>query len=562
MVPTRVTVVSEGESSSLHDKLASLYIDVDFEEADINSVVTYLKEKSKELDPSGEGINFVVKIPQEVTEEIEVSLNLSKVPLDEVLRHLCKNVGLQYRVQDKTVLIGTHDLDDLETRFIKVRSYLISRVVGASFSSDSSSSYDNSGDGPMMGRSTSTSNRSSNSARPTNGLGNKSSSNNSNSSFSVEDSFEDIDFDSIFENASTIQIESVNSDMLRNYFSDRGVPFDVEGATIAYDARAGKLTVTNTPDNLRKLETLIRELDVENPQVLVEAKILEVTVDDIREFGFDWLLTHADDSNPNWNFTINTDIGTSPGSNNLLINNMNILPNFGEDGLWNLSFTLNAIDRIGRTEVLATPRVIAPSGQTAFIQMVREMYFPDSWEEPEVETDCGESISLEPSYPEFGEETPVGIMLSVTPSVSPNNYTIKLTMLPSVTDLTGWADYSYNLVIADVTNLTALSSLLQQGEAFAVPLKMPELSRREVETSVKVYDGQNLVIGGMVTEHAGVTEDRIPFLGDLPLIGRLFMTSYNTSDKSNLLISVTPRLMTGDGVPVRSDSANGLPEFR
>lgn len=98
MVPTRVTVVTEGESSSLHDKLASIYVDVDFEEADINSVVTYLKEKSKELDPSGEGINFVVKIPQEVTEEIEVSLNLTKVPLDEVLRHLCKNVGLQYRV--------------------------------------------------------------------------------------------------------------------------------------------------------------------------------------------------------------------------------------------------------------------------------------------------------------------------------------------------------------------------------------------------------------------------------------------------------------------------------
>ena len=459
-------------------------------------------------------------------------------------------------------MIGTHDLDDLETRFIKVRSYLISRVVGATFSSDSSSSGGmgmGMGDGVPMGM---REDRSSSSTSTPRGIGSNNKGSSSSNTFSVEDAFDDVDFDSIFENASTVQIESVNSDMLRNYFSDRGVPFDIEGSAIAYDARAGKLSVTNTPDNLRKLETLIRELDVENPQVLVEAKILEVTVDDTREFGFDWLLTHADDSNPNWDFTINTDIGTSPGSNNLLINNMNILPNFGGDGTWNLSFTLNAIDRIGRTEVLATPRVIAPSGQTAFIQMVREMYFPDSWEEPEVETDCGESISLEPSYPEFGDETPVGIMFTVTPSVSPNNYTIKLSLLPSVTDLTGWADYSYNLVIADASNLETLSSLLQAGEAFVVPLKMPEISRREVETSVKVYDGQNLVIGGMVTEKAGVTEDRIPFLGDLPLVGRIFMSSYNTSIKSNLLISVTPRLMTGDGVPVRSDSANGLPEFR
>ena len=167
-------------------------------------------------------------------------------------------------------------------------------------------------------------------------------------------------------------------------------------------------------------------------------------------------------------------------------------------------------------------------------------------------TSCGSSVTFEPSYPEFGGPRDIGTSLTVTPTLQPNNYTIRLELNPSVTDLTGWSDYSYNYVIGDFAS----------GEEYPMTLKMPEISNREVQTTIKVYDGQTVVIGGILSDTHGQLSDRWPIFADIPLVGRLFTESAAESHKDNLIISVSTRLISGDGIPVRTNTQNGLPDFR
>ena len=71
-----------------------------------------------------------------------------------------------------------------------------------------------------------------------------------------------------------------------------------------------------------------------------------------------------------------------------------------------------------------------------------------------------------------------------------------------------------------------------------------------------------MMVGGMVLDKQVNMEDRYPILGDLPIIGRFFTKTANTSARSNLLISVSPRLISGDGIPINSRPGNGVPDFR
>jgi len=120
-----------------------------------------------------------------------------------------------------------------------------------------------------------------------------------------------------------------------------------------------------------------------------------------------------------------------------------------------------------------------------------------------------------------------------------------------VIERTGWTDYTYTI---DLGLLTGQVSALQI---------MPELSRREITTTVRVYDGEMLVLGGMLRDQISAVDDRIPVLGDLPLIGRLARTKNEQSQKINLMIFVTARLVNPDGLPVRVwDETKGLPDFR
>jgi len=532
--PVQDLITKQADRSSIASKLNDIVIPrIEFEDTSLNSVVQYLISESKDNDTSPEktGIPITLHLNADQMDQIpKITISLDDIPVGEVIRYICQSTGLKYRVGDRAVIISTEITTVMETRFFKVRGAVISTIAPATAGEeatdmmatdadiiDTATTFDATTGGTTAGGTA---------TRPA----------------------------------------SVSSEQLKAYFTERGVPFTDTDSTIAYDRRSGKLIVKNTPENLRRIETLLREIDVETPLVLIEAKFVELTQTDLEELGFEYLfskdINNAAGLNDtsSWQVTQNAStmrtLGVNASNirsplddtvNSRLINNLQWPANFGPGGRYNLSFYLHALNRSQSAEVLSAPKVIATSGTEATIRMVREEYYPESWTEPEI-TVTDTIVSIIPSYPEFGEATDVGIRFTVTPTVSPNNYTISLALHPQVLERTGWTDYSYGLVIADRETTATLI--------------MRELSRRDVETNVKVYDGETLIIGGMIRDNVSAVDDKIPGFGNIPLLGRLARTTNELGTKRNLIIFITARLVNPDGIPIRAGQTRGTFDFR
>ena len=519
-VPREMT----GNRSTLYDKLQKIMIDkILFETTDIQSILARLAALSKENDPEGVGVSIIPPPDIAVRSRKIPYLELEKVPLMEVLKYVCELAGLKYKIEDRAVLVGTEGIDDMEHGFFQVRNSLINRIAAEV--------------GPKEEKE----------EEKTGGIKDR------------VDTFTD---EGAFDEASTElkSVAPVTPEMLKQFFNDRGISFEDPNSSIAFDTKTNKLIVKNTPDNLRRMDALLKEIDIQTPLVLIEAKILEISMNAVEELGFDWTLTYLN-TNTNQRFTFgNLPVSNlyrpSSEANNKLINNMNILPNFGSDNQFNLFLSVRAIDRTDRAEVISSPRLLTTSGQEASLNVDQQRYFPDSWDDPEVTIINGTSYTYNPPVPDF-EEQAVGTIFKVTPTVSPNNYTIIVKMNTDISKMTGWSNYDYSIIIGGLMNSPADTTI---GNV-TPKMKMPEFSRRVVDTSVKIYDGETVVIGGILEDMATKKDDKWPFLGDVPMLGRLFTDSFSKSQKTNLLIFVTSRLMKGNGLPVRDSRAQGLFEF-
>ena len=519
-VPREMT----GNRSTLYDKLQKIMIDkILFETTDIQSILARLAALSKEIDPEGVGVSIIPPPDIAVRSRKIPYLELEKVPLMEVLKYVCELAGLKYKIEDRAVLVGTEGIDDMEHGFFQVRNSLINRIAAEV--------------GPKEEKE----------EEKTGGIKDR------------VDTFTD---EGAFDEASTElkSVAAVTPEMLKQFFNDRGISFEDPNSSIAFDTKTNKLIVKNTPDNLRRMDALLKEIDIQTPLVLIEAKILEISMNAVEELGFDWTLTYLN-TNTNQRFTFgNLPVSNlyrpSSEANNKLINNMNILPNFGSDNQFNLFLSVRAIDRTDRAEVISSPRLLTTSGQEASLNVDQQRYFPDSWDDPEVTIINGTSYTYNPPVPDF-EEQAVGTIFKVTPTVSPNNYTIIVKMNTDISKMTGWSNYDYSIIIGGLMNSPADTTI---GNV-TPKMKMPEFSRRVVDTSVKIYDGETVVIGGILEDMASKKDDKWPFLGDVPMLGRLFTDSFSKSQKTNLLIFVTSRLMKGNGLPVRDSRAQGLFEF-
>ena len=93
-------------------------------------------------------------------------------------------------------------------------------------------------------------------------------------------------------------------------------------------------------------------------------------------------------------------------------------------------------------------------------------------------------------------------------------------------------------------------------------MRKPIIAERQIQTKVTVNDGKTIVVGGVVDDTANTLDDKIPILGDLPLVGRFFQSRYTDADKRHLLIFITCRLINSDGTPyaTKKSPANGLPQ--
>lgn len=334
---------------------------------------------------------------------------------------------------------------------------------------------------------------------------------------------------------------------VKDYFSKRGIAFPT-GARIVYDGSISRLIATNTNENLRKIEQIIDELNVIDPQVLIEAKFVEIQENKTDELGFEWTVSKQsptgvtfDANDPMLRFDNN--LAQQLSGNDVAFS---LEKTTNQD--INIQMQIHAMDLQDRTDILSTPRITTQNGEEATIRMVTERYFPESWGESSVFTDAL-GTGFVASMPEFGEATELGVRMTVTPTVDPDKYTISLDLIPVVQAFAGWVDYSYTVPDGD-------------GGTLPNTLLMPIIEARTIQTQITIYDGETVVMGGIMRDATATTDDKFPILGELPLIGRAFRSRYVDKIKANLLIFTTVRLVNPDGSPLREREVRGKPPFR
>ncbi len=343
---------------------------------------------------------------------------------------------------------------------------------------------------------------------------------------------------------------------VKGYFEARGINFP-KGSNVVYDPRICRLIATNTPVELEKISEIISELNVIDPQIVISAKFVEMQQSDFDELGFQWQLQRPtleepsaqgrtltwDNNSTQLNRFLGVPTNTS-GSSAYRADRALGISLISKDV--SLDFIIHTLKQNSKVDILSAPQVTTMNGQKATIRMITDKYYPTSWSEAEYTEMAGVTI-FTPSVPEFGSPTPEGIILTVTPTVDADRKTIHLDMLPQVQSFADWTDYSYT--IHDATN----------NQDIPNTVKMPIIQIRTIQTNLRVEDGETVVMGGVIKDTSTDIDDRIPILGDVPLVGRFFRSKIDENDKTNLLIFTTVRLINPDGSPVNPQTNRGKP---
>ena len=346
-------------------------------------------------------------------------------------------------------------------------------------------------------------------------------------------------------------------------FEDMGVQWP-QGSSIKYVRAMGKLVVANTADNLTTFEQILAELNVVPSQIEIEARFVEVAQTDLDSLGFEWLLTdtwEVAQQRGQQNTALsgrqrvvvqeNATSGGFTTGNRFLQGGVGLTGTAVADNIMTiagvltnpeLSVVLHALQQRGSTDLLSAPKVLTQSGVEATIKVVTEYVYPTDFEVTPITASAqgGAGNSqvvggvVEPSGFESRE---VGVILTVTPEVSPEGQMIDLTMMPEVVSEPVWKNYG--------TTYTDENGRTQQ-----LPMEQPFFFVRSISSTISIYNGATVVMGGMITEVRNEVNDKIPFMGDIPLLGRLFRSSYEQSEKRNLLIFVTARLVDPAGRPL------------
>src|SRR5262245_24074149 len=227
---------------------------------------------------------------------------------------------------------------------------------------------------------------------------------------------------------------------------------------------------------------------------------------------------------------------------------------------------IRALNQKKGIDLLSAPRVTTKSGQRAIIEVVREFRYPRTYTQPQVPSISSTTgtnafavaatvpVVVTPTTPQDWETRNTGVTLEVEPVVGGDGHTIDLNLVPQVVEFEGFINYGSPINAVGITTLstrgisTSIPVLLTQNV-----INQPVFSTRKVTTSVRLYDGQTVVLGGLMREDVQKVEDKTPIIGDIPLIGRAFRTNVDQHTKKNLIIFVTARVVTPSGLAFNNE---------
>ncbi|MBW3628441.1 MAG: secretin N-terminal domain-containing protein [Gemmatimonadetes bacterium] len=279
------------------------------------------------------------------------------------------------------------------------------------------------------------------------------------------------------------------------------------GRRLIINPLAGIVTVTAEPEKLAEVQAYITTIERSvQRQVLIEAKIVEVSLNRDFEYGIDWSVVRNVGG-------LNLSIGAGSNGAQLTIAN----PDQADASI---GIVLRALETQGNVSVLSSPRVSVLNNQPAVFNVTTDDVFFSVTRQP-VLGPTGGTIGFNTQI--IPQQISVGITLDVLAQIAPDNI-ITLNVRPVVTDVIS----EKSVTLDDGTQATA-----------------PVIDRRETDTMVRIRGGETVVIGGLMQTRQVDETSGIPGLRDIPLIGRLFGGVQQATEKRELVIFITPRIVAG-----------------
>jgi general secretion pathway protein D len=221
-------------------------------------------------------------------------------------------------------------------------------------------------------------------------------------------------------------------------------------------------------------------------------------------------------------------------------------------GEFNVNAVVRALAQKSGTELLSSPKLTVLSGSQASITVAQELRYPQAYGQVQSQVGTGNTngggsagVTITAGTPQDFATRDIGVELKVTPTVEEDGHSISLELNPRVTEFEGFVEYGGSSVaISSGTTVTVPSGFYQ-----------PIFAVRDIATRVTIWDGATLVMGGLAREDVKTTNDKVPVLGNVPVLGRLFRSNGTSAQKRNLLIFVTASLVNPGGALMKPATA-------
>lgn len=278
---------------------------------------------------------------------------------------------------------------------------------------------------------------------------------------------------------------------------------------IQADEDTNALIITAPPDEMRSVLAVVEQLDIRRAQVLVEAIIAELSTNNSAQLGVNFAVNGGDQNRPaaytNLGGATQGLLATVASQGASLSQGLSLaLGRFGTGGI-DFGFLLSAIASDSDNNILSTPTLVTMDNQEAEIVVGQNVPFV-----------TGQQLSSSNNNPfQTIERQDIGISLKVKPQINEGD-NIKMEIEQEVSDVSTTA----------VTGATDITT-----------------NKRSIKTTVLVEDGQTLVLGGLIDDQINDTRDKVPLLGDIPLLGSLFRYRTTSKSKRNLMVFLHPTIL-------------------
>jgi general secretion pathway protein D len=365
---------------------------------------------------------------------------------------------------------------------------------------------------------------------------------------------------------------------VRLFFQQMGVDL-TPPKSIFFNDREGSLLVHASLADLDMIEQAVQVLNTAAPQVNIKAKFIEITQNDAKALGFDYYLGNVLMNNGSMGLqggsapsfagspTFANPVGAFPNPlipqsptdqliSSGIRNQIGVQNPIATPSLATLSgiltdpqfrVVLHALETRDGVDLLNESAVTTVSGRQCQIQVVDLQTIVTGTTVNQTAAGgggvAGGNGVIGSTVQPTTQNLPFGPTLDVIPYVSADGFTIQMTIIPTIIEFIGYDD-PQGFVIQAQSGGGALPVTAQ--------LPLPHLRLRQVTTSAIVWDGQTVVLGGLITENVVKIKDKIPVLGDLPILGRAFRSESSASTKKNLMIFVTPTIIDPAGNPMHT----------